>query len=88
MYRLCFTIPPIVVAFVIYDLSYFLSFSGAMNIADCMVFIPLFSMAAKKIVPKSTPYDFDNYYAVSMAIAVSGAFLFFLLFVLAILSLF
>ena len=53
-----------------YDLSYILDFAGCFNIIDNAIFIPLFCLAAEKIIPTKTDFDFNNSYGISMAIIV------------------
>jgi hypothetical protein len=53
-------------AFFFYDISLVTQFAGMMNILDCLTFIPLFCIAARLIIPNSTPYDFSYMYQVSI----------------------
>ena len=84
VYRFFFVIVPILISFLLYDLSYLLEIAGTLHIIVSVIFTPLFSISANKIIPKSNRYDFKYNFLVSVIVLIIGVVFFTLSFVFSI----
>ncbi|OMJ83513.1 hypothetical protein SteCoe_15545 [Stentor coeruleus] len=75
------------IGFAFHNLSVILEIAGTVNIVDCAIFVPLFCLAAEKIVKEKTDYDFKYNYIISMAILVISSAAFIGILILIVLSL-
>ncbi|CAG9310220.1 unnamed protein product [Blepharisma stoltei] len=56
-YRLAITVPPVLIAIVVYDLSFVSDISGSLCLLGGGIYIPLFAMVTKRLVDKPSSYD-------------------------------
>lgn len=65
-------VPSIVVGIFVYELGIILEFAGVFSLIISGVLIPLMAIAAQKIIPEKSKYDFkDNYWVALMLIGTS-----------------
>lgn len=60
-FRLLVGIPPLVAAFFVYDISDYLEVAGTFSVIMIGVFIPLFDLATRKMLPMTSQYDLLSY---------------------------
>ena len=55
--RLLCSVPPVIISFFVYDLSFIANFLGTFTILYLMTFIPAICLATMKLLPTKGPYD-------------------------------
>lgn len=65
-------VPSIVIAFFLYDLGAFLEFCGIFSLVLSGITIPMISLAAERIIPEKSDYDFKYNYFVGISLLVSS----------------
>ncbi|OMJ70645.1 hypothetical protein SteCoe_31324 [Stentor coeruleus] len=80
-YNLVMASIPLVIGFFFNDLSIILEVAGTANVVDNAIFIPLFCLAAEKIIKEKTEFDFRYNYLISIIILIISALVFVAIFV-------
>ncbi|CAG9320751.1 unnamed protein product [Blepharisma stoltei] len=76
-YRLAIAFPPVLIAVIVYDLSFVADISGSLQLLGGGLYIPLFALAAKRLVEKPSVYDnlfFSDKWAWGTLIIATSAF--------------